>query len=744
MSAPVRAEAVRPAATSRTALLRLLGVVVLCAPAVLGFRAAFGTDRALVTAGVGVLLGAVVGWLSAARQLSAILTTAALIVVGALAAGPAALPATTTAGLLPTATTFRELAVGVIRSWRELLTATAPTGVLGDLLLVPYLTALFGGVLAVVLALRTRVPGWAVVPPAAVLLVSVLVGTQDAVSPLVQGGVFAVLSVVWLATTARSWSRPDPVRATAAVALLVAAAAAAAVLGPAVTDAGNRFVLRDRVEPPLDIRAYQSPLNGFRRYVKDQHDTTLFTVTGAPKGSRVRLATMDAYDGTVWNVAGSTGGTTGSSGSFRRLPVATGTDPATVSVHVTVDGFSGVWLPDMGDLRSVTFTGPRAAQLGDDFRYNTATGTGIVTDGLQKGDGYSFSADVPRQPSAQALAHTSTTALIQPQLQNVPPVVTSLAADSTDEAKNAYTRAQAIAQKLRTTGYFSDGLPNQVASRAGHGAGRLADMFGAKIWIGDQEQYSAAAALMARQLGLPTRVVMGFDVPGAGSNGAATIKGSDVTAWIEVAFQGAGWVSFDVTPDENRTPPDQVPQPAPKPKPATQQPPPPIQQPPPQQPASGSDQGKQDTSPSHVPAWLGAVLTVAAWIGTPLLFFALICALIVGLKLRRRRRRRRLGTADRRVAAGWSEVLDAHRDHGAVLPRSATRREIAGSLGRSSTSELAQHADGAVFAGGVVTDDQAAQFWGLVDRELADLGSGGFRARWRGRLSLRSLLRRNP
>jgi hypothetical protein len=55
---------------------------------------------------------------------------------------------------------------------------------------------------------------------------------------------------------------------------------------------------------------------------------------------------------------------------------------------------------------------------------------------------------------------------------------------------------------------------------------------------------------------------------------------------------------------------------------------------------------------------------------------------------------------------------------------------------------VAEQADDAVFAGGVVTDDRARSFWELVDRELADLSSVGARARWRARLSLRSLRRR--
>jgi transglutaminase-like putative cysteine protease len=726
-----------------SAPLRLAGVLLLGVPGVVGFLAAFGTPWALVAGGAGLLLGVAVGWLSAARRLSAVSTAALTVLACVLFAGPAALPETTIAGVVPTLETLRQLASGVIRCWRNLITATAPTGALGDLLLVPFLTCLLAGVLAAVLALRGRRPGWALLPTGAVLVVSVLMGTAEAVSPLLEGALFVVLAVLWVALTATAFARPSASRAAAGIVLLAVAGTVAGVLGPAVTGWGaDRFVLRDAVEPPFDIRDYPSPLNGYRKYVKEQKDATLFTVAGAPEGSRIRLATMDYFDGTVWNVAGGVGGQAGSSGEFRRLPLDTVDDPADVTVDVRVQDYTGVWLPDTGDVRSVDFTGPRADQLADGLRYNDETGTGIVPTRLRAGDGYRLRADVVPEPSGDRLNGLDAAILTQPEPLDVPEVITSVAGDAAQDAQSAWQRANGIADTLTTEGYFSDGTEGEAASRAGHGAGRLSEFLGSTIWIGDQEQYAAAAALMARRLGLPARVVMGFEVPGG--DGPVAIHGSDVTAWIEVAFEDAGWVRLDVTPDENKTPPDQTPQPAPKPKPATQQPPPPVEQPPPPLPATGNDRGDQQESDSALPGWLATALTVAAWVGGPLLLILLICGLIIGLKVRRRRRRRRSGSTDQRVTAGWWEVLDAHRDHGAEIPRSGTRREVARTLGRPGTHELADRADAAVFAGGTVTEDDAATFWQLVDRELADLSSGRARDRWRARLSLRSLRRRTP
>mgnify|MGYP002227035718 FL=1 len=84
--------------------------------------------------------------------------------------------------------------------------------------------------------------------------------------------------------------------------------------------------------------------------------------------------------------------------------------------------------------------------------------------------------------------------------------------------------------------------------------------------VGDSEQYASAMALMARSLGLPSRVVLGFlpkDDEGEISEsrteeqGTTTITkftGNDVTAWVEIKLDGYGWVAFYPTPKETKVP----------------------------------------------------------------------------------------------------------------------------------------------------------------------------------------------
>lgn len=56
--------------------------------------------------------------------------------------------------------------------------------------------------------------------------------------------------------------------------------------------------------------------------------------------------------------------------------------------------------------------------------------------------------------------------------------------------------------------------------------------------------YSSAMTLMARSLGIPTRVVAGY-THGSLENGKYIIRGVDAHSWTQVYFAGYGWVNFE-------------------------------------------------------------------------------------------------------------------------------------------------------------------------------------------------------
>jgi len=72
------------------------------------------------------------------------------------------------------------------------------------------------------------------------------------------------------------------------------------------------------------------------------------------------------------------------------------------------------------------------------------------------------------------------------------------------------------------------------------------------------QQFSSAFALMARSIGLPSRVAIGFTpgdpvaATGTGPSGASdlqfVVRGRHAHAWPEIYFEGVGWVPFEPTP----------------------------------------------------------------------------------------------------------------------------------------------------------------------------------------------------
>jgi hypothetical protein len=65
---------------------------------------------------------------------------------------------------------------------------------------------------------------------------------------------------------------------------------------------------------------------------------------------------------------------------------------------------------------------------------------------------------------------------------------------------------------------------------------------------GDCQQFAGAAALLLRLAGVPTRVVAGFATGVRQRDGRFKVRDVDAHAWIEVYFQGYGWVPFNPTP----------------------------------------------------------------------------------------------------------------------------------------------------------------------------------------------------
>jgi hypothetical protein len=65
---------------------------------------------------------------------------------------------------------------------------------------------------------------------------------------------------------------------------------------------------------------------------------------------------------------------------------------------------------------------------------------------------------------------------------------------------------------------------------------------------GDCQHFAGAAALLLRLAGVPTQVAVGFATGIRQRNGRFQVRDVDAHSWIEVYFQGYGWVAFNPTP----------------------------------------------------------------------------------------------------------------------------------------------------------------------------------------------------
>lgn len=727
--------------------LTTAALALLLLPGVLSFGPVFGGTQGWVAAGGGAVLGLGVAFLAAARRWGRLEVLAGSLITYLLFGGALALPSTTIAGFVPTLDTLQRLVTLTAYAWRDLLTVSLPASLFTGPAVVPYLTALLCSVVAGTIALRTSRPGFSLLPLGALLAVGILWGVHRAPLALGLGTAFGVVAMVWLAWVARRRATTDAsellglegLRAGARPswvggAAIVAIAAVAAVGANLVMPPPQRFVLRDTVVPPLHLEQYASPLTMFRYLETTLKDQTLFTISGVPTGSRVRLAAVDAYDGVVYNVDAA-------SAAYQRVGASIADERQSAGtasrVDVTIGQYTGVWLPGGGDLRGVTFSGSKFDQS---LYYNQDSGTALTTVGLAEGDSYTVSLVPHISPPPASLAGTNFAKVTLPADTDVPEAVTTMSQQLVGNASTPIDQVTKLASELRSRGFYSNGSDGR--SLSGESAARLTTLLTAKQMIGDDEQYSVAMALMARQLGIPARVVMGFyPDPSKKVGGTWAVTGGQAHIWVEVAFEGVGWVAFDPTPDRAKTPNKNVPQPKSDPKPQVL--------PPPEQATNTADENKdivddQRRAKSETqPAWVRiAVIIAGAVAGAGVLASPFL--LVIALKRRRRRRRLNDELMSDRAHGGWLEVVDHATDLGRTFEPTSTRRETSSLIetafpGTGSVA-VAERIDAGVFGASEPSADEVAAMWSQVDAVLGRMsGSVPRWRRWVSAVSPRSL-----
>ena len=768
---------------TRAALVDGAAVLALSALAVFAFRSSYGGVHYLVLGTAAAFLGIVLAHVAVSLRWPLLVSIAVAVVVYAVVGGAVSLQDRAISGFLPSPASMLAALRSVITGWKELITTAPPVGATGDLMVLPFLAGFVAGFVGYMLArtLTTALP--ALIAPTIVLGVGIATGTQEPVSLILNGGLFGSVAIGWLALREHrrrpllEGARTSRRQLVAGVGVLAVASVAGFSFAPSLpfAHAEERTIWRQTVTPPFDPSQYPSPLSSYRSYVKERpeidpaspdqalKDQVMFTVEGLPEGVPIRLAPMDAYDGLVWQVTGGDADDPSlqDSGSFERVgaELAPDTEGDMATVTITIGKYSDVWIPDVGEVISLRFTGStggrqRDRELADAFRYNRATDTAASRRKLHEGDRYVMKVRLPVAIDTFANVELVPSVPRLGQSQVVPPIAQKLQGDVLS-IKDTGTRLDKVRQ-LMTEGTYSDGDRNsgQQLSRAGHSAYRLTEFvqqYPALPLIGNAEQYASTFALLFRDLDrLPTRVVMGFRPSKASTSSSIEVLGRDVEAWVEVPVKDAGWVAIFPTPPRDQlaltASADQEPEPDYRTPPP---PPPPLVDPEFEQAATATGKAKStkkteppepavpEESGRELPS--GPIAVVAAAAGLPLVLLIAAGALIVALKARRRRRRRSKGLPHARIANGWREVTDFALDTGRPVPPTTTRREAAAFVS-PSTSSLASRADAVVWGGGEPTADEVDQYWAELSATLHSMKSElGVFERLKTAVSLRSL-----
>ncbi|MEU0751396.1 transglutaminase domain-containing protein, partial [Streptomyces albogriseolus] len=334
---------------------------------------------------------------------------------------------------------------------------------------------------------------------------------------------------------------------------------------------------------------------------------------------------------------------------------------------------------------------PSRVSVGGDWRYEPV-GMTLVGDHGQNTRGLTYevrSLDV--RPTAEQLAKApEPPADVLREYTELPDSLPSLVLETaravTDGAKSDYDRAVMLQDWFTLSGDFQYDTQVDVGSGSQAIARFLKDKRGFCV------HYSFAMASMARSLGIPARIAVGFAPGTPQADGTISVAMRDAHAWPELYFEGVGWTRFEPTPTRGSTPDYTVQDvedngPADPARPSQAAPADPSAQPSRSTDcrADGSDPGSCESESPQ--AALDAGGDGPKW--HVVLLWALAGLLVLALPLspllwRTRMRAVRLGGHGRaeedvapRVLAAWEELTDTAWDHGIVPDESLTPRGAA-------------------------------------------------------------------
>jgi transglutaminase-like putative cysteine protease len=283
-----------------------------------------------------------------------------------------------------------------------------------------------------------------------------------------------------------------------------------------------------------------SPLVDIKERLVNQSESELFVVkTPNGKASYWRLTALDRFDGRIWSSENTYKGAGGT------LPEGAPTKAReqTLRQEFKIGNLSTIWLP--AAFRPELLTGPKGA------RYDEESGSLLSPSVDSNALEYTVTSKLPRL----------TESLLEPVRTNIPDdigdrylklpggfpdAVTEEAERVTARADSPYDTAFALQQYFRDGRFeYSEDVPS------GHGDDAIT-RFLFDTRTGYCEQFAGTYAAMARAVGLPSRVAVGFQPGRRDAEGVFHVRGKDAHAWPEVYLDRYGWVPFEPTPSRIR------------------------------------------------------------------------------------------------------------------------------------------------------------------------------------------------
>lgn len=196
------------------------------------------------------------------------------------------------------------------------------------------------------------------------------------------------------------------------------------------------------------------------------------------------------------------------------------------------------------------FGGYRIAATSLDYAEKNTDGSWSVDESFEEGDSYRVFSEIPQPTEAQLRsAGSDYPASVRKKFLQLPNSTPQVVAERAREIEGRYDpatpydRARAIERYLRYDGGFIYNL--DVSYRR---ADTAVEEFLGEGKQGFCTQFATSMALIAREMGLPSRVVYGATPGEEVGTDEYVVTGQNMHTWVEIYFPGVGWYPMDPTP----------------------------------------------------------------------------------------------------------------------------------------------------------------------------------------------------